>query len=100
MSPLTDAADQASVITPPRQAPAGNRKRSLADVLADPRARLGAGTAALLVTAMAVRRDRVGPCEAAAFRAANGLPGWLYPGKQRAPLNRRSPADPSPARRA
>jgi glycosyltransferase 2 family protein len=79
MTPLTDAADQASVITPPPQAPPGNRKRPLADVLADPRARLGAGTAALLVTAMAVRRDRVGPCEAAAFRAVNGLPGWLYP---------------------
>jgi membrane-associated phospholipid phosphatase len=79
MTPLTDAADQASVITPPPQAPAGNRKHALADALADPRVRLGAGTAALLVTAMAVRRDRVGPSEAAAFRAVNGLPGWLYP---------------------
>ena len=79
MTPLTDAADQASVITPPPQAPAGNRRCSLAGVLADPGVRLGAGTAALLVTAMAVRRDRVGPCEAAAFRAVNGLPGWLYP---------------------
>ena len=79
MTPLTDAADQASVITPPPQAPAGNRKRSLAGVLADPRVRLGAGTAALLATAMAVRRDRVGPCETAAFRAVNGLPSSLYP---------------------
>ena len=79
MTPLTDAADQASVITLPSQAPAGNRRCSLAGVLADPGFRLGAGTAALLVTAMAVRRDRVGPCEAAAFRAVNGLPGWLYP---------------------
>jgi glycosyltransferase 2 family protein len=79
MTPLTDAADQASVITPPPQAPTRNRKRSLAGVLADPRVRLGAGTAALLVTAMAVRRDRVGPCEAAAFRAVNGLPSPLYP---------------------
>lgn len=50
-----------------------------AGVLADPRVRLAAGTAALLVTAMAARRNRVGPDEAAAFRAVNGLPGWLYP---------------------
>jgi undecaprenyl-diphosphatase len=78
MTPLTDAADQAS-ITPASQAHARNRERSLADVLADPWVRLGAGTAALLVTAMAVRRDRVGPCETAAFRAVNGLPDSLYP---------------------
>jgi membrane-associated phospholipid phosphatase len=50
-----------------------------ARVLTDPRVRLGAGTAALLVTAMAARRNRVGPGEAAAFRAVNDLPGWLYP---------------------
>jgi hypothetical protein len=50
-----------------------------AKVLTDPRVRLGAGTAALLVTAMAARRNRVGPGEAAAFRAVNDLPGWLYP---------------------
>jgi membrane-associated phospholipid phosphatase len=79
MTPLTDAADQASSLTPAPQEPPRNRERSLAGVLADPRVRLGAGTAALLVTAMAVRRDRVGPCEAAAFRAVNGLPGYLYP---------------------
>ena len=48
-------------------------------VLADPRVRLAAGTAALLVTAMAARGNRVGPGEAAAFRAINDLPGWLYP---------------------
>ncbi len=48
-------------------------------VLADPRVRLGAGTAALLVTAMAARRNQVGPGEAAAFRAVNDRPGWLYP---------------------
>jgi len=46
--------------------------------LADPRVQLGAGTAVLLVTAVAARRDRVGPGEAAAFRAVNGLPGCLY----------------------
>ena len=49
------------------------------DLLADPRVRLGAGTAVLLATAMAARRDRVGPCETAAFRAVNDLPGSLYP---------------------
>jgi membrane-associated phospholipid phosphatase len=77
LTPLTDAADETSTRAP--QAPGANRERSLAGVLADPRVRLGAGTAALLVTAMAARRDHVGPCEAAAFRAVNGLPGWLYP---------------------
>ena len=77
MKPLTGAADQAG-ITPALRSPARGRKRSLADALADPRVRLGAGTAALLVTAMAVRRDRVGRCEAAAFRAVNGLPGCLH----------------------
>jgi membrane-associated phospholipid phosphatase len=46
---------------------------------ADPWIRLGAGTAALLVTAMAVDRDRVGPAEEAVFRAVNGLPDSLYP---------------------
>jgi len=49
-----------------------------AGVLADPRVRLGAGVTALLVTALAVHRDRVGPGEAAVFRAVNGLPGSLY----------------------
>jgi hypothetical protein len=46
--------------------------------LADPRVQLGAGAAVLLLTAVAARRDRVGPGEAAAFRAVNGLPGRLY----------------------
>jgi len=46
--------------------------------LADPRTGLGAGAAALLVTAMAVRRDRVSPGEDAVFRAVNGLPDSLY----------------------
>jgi undecaprenyl-diphosphatase len=47
---------------------------------ADPRVRLGAGTAAVLATATAaaLHRDRVGRCETAAFRAVNGLPGSLY----------------------
>ena len=46
--------------------------------LADPRARLGLGVAALLVTAGAVRHDRVGPWETSAFQAVNGLPDALY----------------------
>ncbi len=69
-----------SLASAPR--PSGPRRgaRSVpSDALADPRVRLGAGTGALLVTAIAVRRDRVGRWEAAAFRAVNGLPGWLYP---------------------
>ena len=66
---------------PALRSPAGSRTRSLADALADPRVRLGIGTAVLLVTATAtaVHRDRVGRCEAAAFRAVNDLPGSLYP---------------------
>ena len=49
-----------------------------AGMLADPRVRLGAGGAALLLTAVTVHRDRVGPGEAAIFRVVNGLPGSLY----------------------
>jgi len=79
MTPFTGAADQPGISTPALRSPPGGPKRSLADALADPRVRLGAGTGALLVTAIAVRRDRVGRYEAAAFRAVNGQPGWLYP---------------------
>ena len=58
---------------------AGMQPLSLTDALANPRARLGVGVAALLVTAMAVRRNRVSAGEAVAFRAVNGLPDSLYP---------------------
>ena len=51
----------------------------LREGLADPRARLGVGLAALMATAGAVRRDRVGAWEAGTFRAVNGLPDALYP---------------------
>jgi membrane-associated phospholipid phosphatase len=51
----------------------------LREALADPRVRLGAGLVTLLATAGAVHRDRVGGCEARAFRAVNGLPDALYP---------------------
>ena len=79
MTPLTGAADHAGIRTPALPSPARGPKRPLTDVLADPRVRLATGTAALLVTAIAAHRDRVGRCEAAAFRAVNGLPGRLYP---------------------
>lgn len=74
MTRLVFAGDRAGLPAPaPSEAP-GNRRRSRADVLADPRVRLGAGTAAMLVTALAVRRNRVSPAEVKAFRAVNGLP--------------------------
>jgi undecaprenyl-diphosphatase len=57
----------------------GRRAGSLIGALADPRVRLGAGAVALLVTALAVRRDRVSPGEARVFRAINGLPDALHP---------------------
>jgi glycosyltransferase 2 family protein len=53
---------------------------SLPHVLADPCVRLCAGVAALLATASAARRYRVGPWEAGVFRAVNGLPdSWHLP---------------------
>ncbi|HEV8274630.1 MAG TPA: phosphatase PAP2 family protein [Streptosporangiaceae bacterium] len=48
-------------------------------MLADPRIRLAAGTAVILVTAMEARRGRVSTWEATAFRAVNDLPDALYP---------------------
>jgi len=63
----------------PSSSLAGTRKRSLTEVLADPRIRLGAGAAALLVTAAVVRRDHVSHAEDRVFRAVNGLPDSLYP---------------------
>jgi undecaprenyl-diphosphatase len=47
-------------------------------LLADPRVRLGLGTAATLITALSARRNGVGPHEACAFRAVNGLPDSLH----------------------
>jgi glycosyltransferase 2 family protein len=46
--------------------------------LTDTRVRLGLGTVAVLVTALAALRDRVGHGEAQTFRALNGLPDSLY----------------------
>src|SRR6202008_786595 len=56
----------------------GAEPMTTAGGLADPRVRLRARGTGLLVTALAVHRDRVGPGEAAVFRAVNGLPGSLY----------------------
>jgi glycosyltransferase 2 family protein len=64
---------------PVPRSPAEKREISLRDELADPRTRLGVSIAALVATTGAARRDRVGPREARAFRAVNGLPDSLYP---------------------
>jgi undecaprenyl-diphosphatase len=53
--------------------------RGLAEVLGEPRTRLGLGLGGLLGTAIAVRRDRVGPRETRVFLALNDLPDALYP---------------------
>jgi hypothetical protein len=53
--------------------------RGVAEVLGDPRTRLGLGIGGLLGTAVSVRRDRVGPREARVFLAVNGLTDALYP---------------------
>jgi membrane-associated phospholipid phosphatase len=57
---------------------AGILKRSFSAAAADPRVRLGAGAGALLITAMAVRRDHVSRGEVRIFRAVNGLPDALF----------------------
>jgi hypothetical protein len=80
MTDLTNAADRAGLTAPARpRPPARNQRHSLAGVLGDPRMRLAAGTAVLLVTARAARRPRVSRWEATAFWAVNGLPDSLYP---------------------
>ena len=53
--------------------------RGLAEVLGEPRTRLGLGIGGLLGTAVAVRRDRVGPREARVLLTLNDLPDALYP---------------------
>lgn len=47
--------------------------------LSDPRVRLALGAAGVAVTAVSVRRDRVGAREARLFRAVNDLPDEIYP---------------------
>ena len=79
MTRLTGTRDpQRPTMPAPPQRARKTRKRSPRRWLADPRVRLGLGTAAVLVTALSARRNRVGYGEAQAFRAVNGLPGSLY----------------------
>jgi membrane-associated phospholipid phosphatase len=77
MTQLTTHRDQAGGDTPAPPPSARGRKR-LTGMLADPRVRLGAGTAVVLITALAARRDRIGPAEVTAFRAVNGLPDSIH----------------------
>lgn len=79
MTRLTTAGSRAALISPAPPQSAKSRKPALAVALADPRIRLGAGAAVILVTAMAARHERVSPCEARTFRAVNDLPGAVYP---------------------
>ena len=48
------------------------------DLLAYPLVRVGLGTVATTVTALAARRQRVSRCEVKTFRAVNDLPDSLY----------------------
>ena len=73
----TRACATSTALAPPRLI-TGRRTGSLLGALADPRVRVGVGAAALLVTALAVRRDRVSLGEARVFRAVNGLPDALH----------------------
>src|SRR5215470_7574314 len=78
MMRLTGVGACATSAAPAPWLTAGRRAGSIIGALADPQVRLGIGTAALLVTALAVRRDRVSPGEARVFRAINGLPDVLH----------------------
>ena len=79
MMRLTGARACATSAMPvPPQLTTGPGAGSLIGVLADPQVRLGIGITALLVTALAVRRDRVSLGEAKVFRAVNGLPDALH----------------------
>ena len=77
MTLLTGGAHEACTSSPALRSPARGRKRCLSGVLADPRVRLGAGAAALLVTAIAAHQDHVGKYEAAAL-GGKRLAGSLY----------------------
>jgi glycosyltransferase 2 family protein len=79
MTRLTDARDPGRPTAPasPRQARKTSNS-SPARWLTDTRVRLSLGTAAVLVTALTARRDRVGHYEARTFQAINSLPDSLY----------------------
>ena len=79
MTQLTTHCDPGSRTTPAPPLLGTAHRRSLPAVLTDPRVRLGAGTAVLLVTAWAARRGRISPAEITAFRAVNGLPDSIHP---------------------
>jgi membrane-associated phospholipid phosphatase len=79
MTRLTAPGNRAALGAPARARPVKNRKPALAAVFADPRIRLGAAAAVMLITAVAARQEQVSPCEARTFRAVNDLPGSLYP---------------------
>jgi undecaprenyl-diphosphatase len=79
MTPLAGTRDLVRAAMPaPSPRARKTHERSPMDLLADPRVRLGLGTAVTVVTALSARRNRVGSCEARAFRAINGLPDPLY----------------------
>ena len=79
MTRLTGTRDpKQSAMPAPAQRARQTRKRSPMRLLADPGARLGLGAAAVVITAVSARRNRVGHCEAEAFRVVNGLPDSLY----------------------
>ena len=77
MTQLATRSDQGGRTARAGLRPAPGRSRPVA-ALADPRVRLGAGTAVMLVTAWAARRDGIGPAEATAFRAVNGLSDSIH----------------------
>ena len=79
MTQLTTHCDPGSRTTPAPPLLSTAHRRPLPALLTDPRVRLGAGTAVLLVTAWAARRGRISPAEITAFRAVNGLPDSIHP---------------------
>ena len=78
MTQLATHSDQGGRATPAPPLLTPDHMRPLAAVVADPRARLCAGTAVILVTARAARRGRISPAEVTAFRAVNGLPDSIH----------------------
>src|SRR2546429_9154683 len=82
----------------PPQSPAGQHDLSpsgmLEGLLADPRARLGVGIAALLATAGAVRHDPVGPRGTRAFQAVHRPPH--APSRPAAGVRQSRPLGPGP----
>jgi membrane-associated phospholipid phosphatase len=73
------AGDRAAPGSPAPAHSASRGKASRTTVLADPRIQLGTAATVILITAMAARRQHVGPCESQVFRAVNELPDSLYP---------------------